>query len=61
MVKFTKTLKVNASADKVWKTFAHEFNDAAKATASTVVSVLFLLAISYFSIRTMERGIHYES
>ena len=40
---------------------AHEFNDAAKATSSTVVSVLFLLAISYISIRTMERGIHYES
>lgn len=40
---------------------AHEFNDVAKATASTVVSVMFLLAISYFSIRTMERGIHYES
>lgn len=40
---------------------AHEFNDAAKATSSTVVSVLFLLAISYASIRTMERGIHYES
>lgn len=40
---------------------AHEFNDAAKATTSTVVSVVFLLAFSYFSIRTMEKGIHYES
>ncbi len=40
---------------------AHEFNDAAKATASTVVSVGVLLAISFLSIRTMERGIHYES
>ncbi len=40
---------------------AHEFNDPAKATTSTVVSVIFLLAFSYFSIRTMERGIHYET
>ncbi len=40
---------------------AHEFNDAAKATTSTVVSVTFLLLFSLFSIRTMERGIHYES
>ena len=40
---------------------AHEFNDAAKATTSTVVSVVVLLAISFFSIRTLERGIHYES
>ena len=40
---------------------AHEFNDAAKATTSTVVSVIALLAFSFFSIRTMERGIHYES
>ena len=28
MVKFTKTKKVNASADKVWEIFAHGFNDA---------------------------------
>jgi len=40
---------------------AHEFSDAAKATTSTVVSVSFLLLFSFFSIRTMERGIHYES
>jgi len=40
---------------------ALEFNDAAKATSSTVISVGVLLMISLFSIRTMERGIHYES
>ena len=40
---------------------AHEFNDLAKATTATVLSVMVLLAISFFSIRTMERGIHYES
>jgi sn-glycerol 3-phosphate transport system permease protein len=40
---------------------AHEFSDPAKATTSTVVSVAVLLAFSYFSIRTMEKGIHYES
>jgi len=40
---------------------AHEFSDAAKATTSTVVSVTFLLLFSFFAIRTMERGIHYES
>ncbi len=40
---------------------AHEYNDLAKATAATVISVVVLLAISFFSIRTMERGIHYES
>ncbi len=40
---------------------AHEFSDPAKATTSTVVSVTFLLLFSFFSIRTMERGIHYES
>ena len=40
---------------------AHEFHDAAKATTSTAVSVIFLLSFSFFSIRTMEKGIHYES
>lgn len=40
---------------------AHEFNDPAKATTSTVVSVIFLLAFSFLSIRTMEKGIHYET
>ena len=30
MVKFTKTLKVKASTDKVWEVFAHGFNDAYK-------------------------------
>ena len=34
MVKFTKTLKVKASADKVWEIFAHGFNDAYKWMAS---------------------------
>lgn len=40
---------------------AHEYNDAAKATASTVVSIVILLAISVISIRTLERGVHYET
>jgi len=40
---------------------AHEFSDPALATTSTVVSVIFLLGFSFLSIRTMERGIHYES
>ncbi len=40
---------------------AHEFNDLGKASAATVLAVMALLALSYFSIRTMERGIHYES
>jgi len=34
MVKFTKTLKVKASTDKVWEVFAHGFNDAYKWMAS---------------------------
>lgn len=40
---------------------AHEFNDFDKANAATVISVVILLTVSFFSIRTMERGIHYES
>ncbi len=40
---------------------AHDFNDAARATTATVVSVAALLGFSFLSIRTMERGIHYES
>jgi len=40
---------------------AHEFDDLAKATTATVVSVIVLLAISFLSIRTMEKGMHYES
>ena len=28
MVKFTKTINVNSSPEKVWETFAHGFNDA---------------------------------
>jgi len=34
MVKFTKTKKVNASAEKVWEVFAHGFDDAHKWMAS---------------------------
>ena len=34
MVKFTKTIKVKASTDQVWKIFAHGFNDAHKWMAS---------------------------
>ena len=34
MVKFTKTLKVIASADRVWEIFAHGFNQAHKWMAS---------------------------
>ena len=34
MVKFTKTLKMNASADRVWEIFAHGFNEAHKWMAS---------------------------
>jgi len=34
MVKFTKTLKVKSSTDKVWEIFAHGFNDAHKWMAS---------------------------
>ena len=34
MIKFTKTITVNASAAKVWEVFAHGFNDAHKWMAS---------------------------
>ncbi len=34
MVRFTKVMKVEASADEVWKVFAHGFNDAYKWMAS---------------------------
>ena len=34
MVKFTKTLKVKSSTDKVWEIFAHGFNDVHKWMAS---------------------------
>ena len=40
---------------------AHENYDLGKATAATVVSLSVLLAISFLSIRTMERNIHYEN
>ena len=34
MIKFTKTITVNASTVKVWEVFAHGFNDAHKWMAS---------------------------
>ncbi|MEL7347580.1 MAG: sugar ABC transporter permease [Pseudomonadota bacterium] len=40
---------------------AHEFYDLGKATAATVVTLGFLLALSVLSLRTMERRVHYES
>ncbi|MBY8977111.1 sugar ABC transporter permease [Rhodobacteraceae bacterium NNCM2] len=40
---------------------AHEFYDIGKATAATVVTLAVLLAISFLSLRTMERRVHYES
>jgi sn-glycerol 3-phosphate transport system permease protein len=39
---------------------AHEYYDLGKATAATVVSLAVLLGISFLSLRTMERGVHYE-
>jgi sn-glycerol 3-phosphate transport system permease protein len=39
---------------------AHEYYDLGKATAATVLSLAVLLAISLTSLRTMERGVHYE-
>jgi len=39
---------------------AHETYDLGKATAATVATLAVLLAISLTSLRTMERGIHYE-
>lgn len=40
---------------------AHEFWDHGKATAATVVSLAALLALSLISLRSLERGIHYEA
>lgn len=40
---------------------AEQNNDFGLAAAATVVSVAVLLALSVISLRTMERGIHYES
>lgn len=39
----------------------HEFNNHATAAAATVVSLALLLVISILNIRTLERGMHYES
>ncbi|MEQ9331349.1 sugar ABC transporter permease [Thalassobaculum sp.] len=40
---------------------AHENYDYGKAAAATVLSVAGLLALSFLSLRTLERGIHYEA
>jgi sn-glycerol 3-phosphate transport system permease protein len=40
---------------------AHQNYDLGLASAATVVSVGFLFALSIVSLRTLERGIHYES
>lgn len=40
---------------------AHENYDYGKAAAATVVSLAALLALSALSLRTLERGVHYES
>jgi sn-glycerol 3-phosphate transport system permease protein len=40
---------------------AHQNLDIGLASAATVVSVVFLLLLSVLSLRTLERGIHYES
>ncbi|HZD26357.1 MAG TPA: sugar ABC transporter permease, partial [Alphaproteobacteria bacterium] len=40
---------------------AHEFWDQGKATAATVVSLAALLVLSAASLRTLERGVHYEA
>jgi sn-glycerol 3-phosphate transport system permease protein len=40
---------------------AHQNYDIGLASAATVVSVGFLFALSIVSLRTLERGIHYES
>jgi len=40
---------------------AHENYDPGLAAAATVVSVAVLLALSMLSLRSLERGIHYES
>ncbi len=39
---------------------AHEFFDLGKATAATVVTLALLLVLSMFSLRTMEKRVHYE-
>lgn len=40
---------------------AHQNYDTGLASAATVVSVAFLFALSMVSLRTLERGIHYET
>jgi sn-glycerol 3-phosphate transport system permease protein len=40
---------------------AHQNYDTGLASAATVVSVAFLFALSLVSLRTLERGIHYET
>ncbi len=40
---------------------AHQNYDIGLASAATVVSVAFLFALSVVSLRSLERGIHYES
>ncbi|WPZ35016.1 sugar ABC transporter permease [Thalassobaculum sp. OXR-137] len=40
---------------------AHENYDYGKAAAATVLSVAGLLALSFLSLRTLERGTHYEA
>jgi sn-glycerol 3-phosphate transport system permease protein len=40
---------------------AHQNYDVGLASAATVVSVVFLFALSIVSLRTLERGIHYET
>lgn len=40
---------------------AHEFYDLGKATAATVVTLIALLTLSFLSLRTVERKVHYET
>ncbi len=39
---------------------AHEHRDLGRASAATVLSVAALLGLSFVSLKTLERGIHYE-
>ncbi|WP_342360989.1 sugar ABC transporter permease [Terrarubrum flagellatum] len=40
---------------------AHEQHDIGRGAAATIVSVALLLALSFVSLKTLERGMHYES
>jgi len=40
---------------------AHQQGDIGRAAAATVVSVAALLSLSIASLKTLERGMHYES